>query len=213
LLGQPLPPSRTLPFGSGSLSAVTVALSIQYLSYPGVSGRCERAHGSSHHVQGQRIACSTGSNRRARLNLSLACTIFAEEVVQEIGRCLAPGGTCIISFSNRMFPSKAIYGWRRRSPPALCTSKPTPRHACTRRTQDKQHTTHTRHTPTHTHAHYLIRVCRKRLHISPLRPDPSVKKKRMPAYCCRGEKQRLQLVADLFTNRYANRPIFSWLGV
>ena len=51
------------------------------------------------------------------LNLSLACTIFAEEVMREIGRCLAPGGTCIISFSNRMFPSKAIYGWRRRSPP------------------------------------------------------------------------------------------------
>ena len=54
------------------MSAVTIALSVQYLTHP-------------------------------------------EEVVAEIGRVLVPGGQCIVSFSNRMFPSKAIYGWRLRS--------------------------------------------------------------------------------------------------
>ena len=38
-----------------------------------------------------------------------------EEVVAELGRVMKPGGVCIVSFSNRMFPSKAIYAWRQRS--------------------------------------------------------------------------------------------------
>jgi len=69
---QDLNAERTLPFESNTLAAVTIALSIQYLSYP-------------------------------------------EQVINEIGRVLEPGGTLIISFSNRMFPSKAIYAWRSRS--------------------------------------------------------------------------------------------------
>ena len=69
---QDLNADRTLPFESNTLAAVTIALSIQYLSYP-------------------------------------------EQVINEIGRVLEPGGTLIISFSNRMFPSKAIYAWRSRS--------------------------------------------------------------------------------------------------
>lgn len=35
-----------------------------------------------------------------------------EAVFAEIYRVLAPGGVCIITFSNRMFPQKAIAAWR-----------------------------------------------------------------------------------------------------
>jgi SAM-dependent methyltransferase len=35
-----------------------------------------------------------------------------EEVFAEIYRVLKPGGMCIMAFSNRMFPNKAIAAWR-----------------------------------------------------------------------------------------------------
>ena len=34
------------------------------------------------------------------------------EVFSEIGRVLAPGGILVVSFSNRMFPTKAVSIWR-----------------------------------------------------------------------------------------------------
>lgn len=39
-----------------------------------------------------------------------------ERVFAEVYRVLSPGGVCIISFSNRMFYSKAIKAWRDTSP-------------------------------------------------------------------------------------------------
>lgn len=40
---------------------------------------------------------------------------FPERVVGEILRVLKPGGSCVVSFSNRMFASKAIGAWSRRT--------------------------------------------------------------------------------------------------
>jgi SAM-dependent methyltransferase len=37
---------------------------------------------------------------------------YPEEILAEIHRILKPGGIAIISFSNRMFPQKAIQAWR-----------------------------------------------------------------------------------------------------
>jgi SAM-dependent methyltransferase len=37
------------------------------------------------------------------------------ELIPEIGRVLKPGGTAVISFSNRMFPTKAVAIWRESS--------------------------------------------------------------------------------------------------
>lgn len=39
------------------------------------------------------------------------------EVFKEVGRVLKPGGTFIVSFSNRMFPTKAVALWRSLSEP------------------------------------------------------------------------------------------------
>ena len=40
---------------------------------------------------------------------------FPERVVGEILRVLKPGGTCVVSFSNRCFSSKAVGAWSRRT--------------------------------------------------------------------------------------------------
>jgi SAM-dependent methyltransferase len=39
------------------------------------------------------------------------------EVFREVGRVLKPGGQYIVSFSNRMFPTKAVQIWREASEP------------------------------------------------------------------------------------------------
>jgi SAM-dependent methyltransferase len=39
---------------------------------------------------------------------------FPERVFAEFGRVLAPGGALVVSFSDRMFPTKAIRAWRER---------------------------------------------------------------------------------------------------
>lgn len=59
----------TLPYGDAAFDAVTIAVSVQYLTQP-------------------------------------------LEVFREIGRVLRPGGICIVSFSNRCFPTKAVYLWQ-----------------------------------------------------------------------------------------------------
>ncbi len=58
-----------LPYGEGEFDAVTIAVSVQYLTRP-------------------------------------------LEVFREIGRVLRPGGACIVSFSNRCFPTKAVRLWQ-----------------------------------------------------------------------------------------------------
>ncbi len=42
------------------------------------------------------------------------------EVFAEIGRVLAPGGTCVVAMSHRLFPTKAIYAFRALSPADRC---------------------------------------------------------------------------------------------
>ena len=59
----------TLPYGDDEFDAVTIAVSVQYLTKP-------------------------------------------LEVFREIGRVLVPAGVCIVSFSNRCFPTKAVWLWQ-----------------------------------------------------------------------------------------------------
>lgn len=40
---------------------------------------------------------------------------YPGRVFAEVDSLLRPGGVCIVSFSNRMFPTKAVRAWRRRS--------------------------------------------------------------------------------------------------
>ncbi|MEZ3117130.1 class I SAM-dependent methyltransferase [Halobaculum sp. MBLA0147] len=65
---------RRVPLSDASVDAVTCALSVQYLQYPG--------------------------------------TVF-----DEFARVLRPDGVLVVSFTNRMFPTKAVRAWRTRSTP------------------------------------------------------------------------------------------------
>jgi len=47
--------------------------------------------------------------------LSVQYLQYPGDVFSEFGRVLKPGGTAIVSFTNRMFPTKAIRAWRTRS--------------------------------------------------------------------------------------------------
>lgn len=40
---------------------------------------------------------------------------YPGSVFADVGRVLRPGGVCLVSFSNRMFPTKAVRAWRTRS--------------------------------------------------------------------------------------------------
>jgi SAM-dependent methyltransferase len=46
------------------------------------------------------------------ITVSVQYLIHPVEVFVEIARVLEPGGVCAVSFSNRMFPTKAIAVWR-----------------------------------------------------------------------------------------------------
>ena len=46
------------------------------------------------------------------LSVSVQYLIRPVETFAEIARVLAPGGACHVSFSNRMFPAKAVAVWR-----------------------------------------------------------------------------------------------------
>jgi SAM-dependent methyltransferase len=69
---QDLNDEQSLPLTDTSVDAVTCALSVQYLQYPGA-------------------------------------------VFREFARILADGGVLVISFTNRMFPTKAVRAWREAS--------------------------------------------------------------------------------------------------
>ena len=47
--------------------------------------------------------------------LSVQYLQYPAEVFSEFGRVLKPGGTAIVTFTNRMFSTKAIQAWRTRS--------------------------------------------------------------------------------------------------
>ncbi len=47
--------------------------------------------------------------------LSVQYLQYPADVFAEFGRVLAPDGTAVVSFTNRMFPTKAVRGWRQRS--------------------------------------------------------------------------------------------------
>lgn len=47
--------------------------------------------------------------------LSVQYLQYPADVFREFGRILKPEGTAIVSFTNRMFPTKAIRAWRTRS--------------------------------------------------------------------------------------------------
>lgn len=49
------------------------------------------------------------------ISVSVQYLIQPLEVFSEIGRVLRPGGNCIVSFSNRCFPTKAISLWHKLS--------------------------------------------------------------------------------------------------
>ena len=48
--------------------------------------------------------------------LSVQYLQYPGAVVAEFGRVLAPGGVLVVSFSDRMFPTKAVRAWREASP-------------------------------------------------------------------------------------------------
>jgi SAM-dependent methyltransferase len=77
-------------------------------------------HGVWHDCNGL-LACRTlpfdsDSFDAVTIALSVQYLVYPEQVVEEIGRVLRPGGTCIISFSNRMFPSKVCLALARTNP-------------------------------------------------------------------------------------------------
>jgi SAM-dependent methyltransferase len=47
--------------------------------------------------------------------LSVQYLQYPGAVFSEFARVLAPGGTVVVSFTNRMFPTKAVRAWRTRS--------------------------------------------------------------------------------------------------
>lgn len=47
--------------------------------------------------------------------LSVQYLQYPGQVFNEFARVLAPNGTAIVSFTNRMFPTKAVAAWRQRS--------------------------------------------------------------------------------------------------
>lgn len=65
--------------------------------------------------QNRRLPFEANSFAGVTIAFSIQYLQQPEEVVYEIARVLQPGGKCIVAFSNRMFPSKAIYGWRYRT--------------------------------------------------------------------------------------------------
>ncbi|KOX95704.1 class I SAM-dependent methyltransferase [Halorubrum tropicale] len=53
-----------------------------------------------------------GSSDAVCCALSVQYLQYPGQVFAEFARVLAPGGTVVVSFSNRMFPTKAVRAWR-----------------------------------------------------------------------------------------------------
>ena len=53
----------------------------------------------------------------AMLTVSVQYLVRPVEVFTEVGRVLRPGAPFIVSFSNRMFPTKAVWVWQRATEP------------------------------------------------------------------------------------------------
>ena len=47
--------------------------------------------------------------------LSVQYLQYPGAIFSEFERILSPGGTAVVSFTNRMFPTKAVHAWRMRS--------------------------------------------------------------------------------------------------
>ena len=60
----------------------------------------------------QRLPCADQSFDAVLNTVSVQYLQYPEKVFAEIYRILKPGGTAIVSFSNRMFYQKAIAAWR-----------------------------------------------------------------------------------------------------
>ncbi len=62
-----------------------------------------------------RLPFEASSFDGAMLTVSIQYLIKPVEVFVEIGRVLRPGAPLVVSFSNRMFPTKAVWVWQRAS--------------------------------------------------------------------------------------------------
>jgi SAM-dependent methyltransferase len=60
----------------------------------------------------QQLPCADGEFAAVLNTVSVQYLQYPEAVFAEIARVLQPGGVAIVSFSNRMFPHKAIEAWR-----------------------------------------------------------------------------------------------------
>lgn len=63
----------------------------------------------------QRLPLTDGAFDAALCAVSVQYLQYPVRVFEEVARVLRPGGTVVVSFSNRMFPQKAIRAWRLRS--------------------------------------------------------------------------------------------------
>jgi SAM-dependent methyltransferase len=62
-----------------------------------------------------RLPFADNSFDGATLTVSIQYLIKPVEVFAEMGRVLRPGAPFVVSFSNRMFPTKAVWAWQRAS--------------------------------------------------------------------------------------------------
>jgi SAM-dependent methyltransferase len=60
----------------------------------------------------QRLPLETGAFDAVLCAVSVQYLQYPGAVFAEFGRVLAPGGVVVVSFSNRMFPTKAVRAWR-----------------------------------------------------------------------------------------------------
>jgi SAM-dependent methyltransferase len=63
----------------------------------------------------QELPLATGEFDVLCCALSVQYLQYPAAVFAEFGRVLAPDGTAVVSFTNRMFPTKAVLAWRERS--------------------------------------------------------------------------------------------------
>ena len=77
-----------LPFEDGTFDAVVITVSAQYLTHP------------------------DGTFDAVVITVSAQYLTHPVDTFGEVNRILKPGGVFIVSFSNRMFATKAVYIWR-----------------------------------------------------------------------------------------------------